>query len=539
MGGVALALMMAVLPSSLHVPITGPGSQAEVAPVPGQANGQTNLSSLGLADSGTVGSGGSAANADGAVPPLPPGGQLLNGIASHGGAAQQARCIGNPPRQTEDPLSPPCLAGWTGSDNGGPTARGVGRSSVSVVLLDRNFGHDDANYTDAPRSNDDPFDLNARALLRFFQSRYVTFGRTVNLYHYRGTGTSTSGNTDLTYSELKQRYNPFAIIEQSTFPAVEGPALADHVLVFQVGERELGGNCQAGQVSMSRMAPYLWCWAPDTDAVQRAYANYVCSGLAGRPASQASGPLKLQTRKFGVLSIGSNSTALADSLKQRCGIVAKTYRYTSADYNTEAATLSADGVTSLLNPDPNLMQPAVRNNYFPEWIWAERELDNPLSLRVNASNASPAELQGVFGIVDVWRWRPNPQPYWYQAVQAAVPGLTPDTTAGSPMYQGLMMAFTAIQRAGANLTARNVQAGLEGMAAADALPWSPRASYSPGDHAYVDDFMIVRWDTSGTAPGASSPGCDRLLDDGRRYLADGPWPSDDRAAASPGPCNAE
>ena len=531
MGGVALALMMAVLPSSLHLPVTGPGGQAEVAPVPGQGSSQANLSALGLADSGTVGSGGAGGVADGSLPPIPPPlSQLLTAMDGRGGPPQQAHCVGNPPRQTEDPLSPPCLASWSGSP-GGASHRGVTPSVVTVVIVSKTYGHDGADYTQGAKANDDPYDTTARALLRFFQSRFITYGRGVRVVLYRGTGQTTGGNNNLTYPELKQRYNPFAIIVESTPSAIPEQAAADGVMVFDVEERATGGFCALSGRDLVSQSPHSWCFTPDRDTVTRAYSNYVCSGLAGKKATQAGAPLNTQTRRFGILGSGASTTGLATALKQQCGVNAATYAYTSADYNNEAAKLQTDGITSVLNPDPNIIQGAPKSNYFPEWIWAAASFDTPSTLRHNP-NTPAAEMAGSFGIVDRWRWRPNPQPYWYQAAQQTAPGITPDTTAGTTIYLGLMMAFSAIQRAGVNLTPQTVQSGLEGMAAADALPWSPLASFGPSDHSYQDDFMIARWDASGTAPGASEPGCERLPDQGARYLPQGPWPANDRAATS-------
>src|SRR2546422_2305998 len=83
MGGLALALMVAILPSSLHVPNTGPTGQAEVAPVPGAGQNASNLSQLGLAESGTVGGLGGSAAGDAANP------DILQGLLPAGTAAQQ------------------------------------------------------------------------------------------------------------------------------------------------------------------------------------------------------------------------------------------------------------------------------------------------------------------------------------------------------------------------------------------------------------------------------------------------------------------
>src|SRR5688500_10546893 len=43
------------------------------------------------------------------------------------------RCVGDPPRQLEDPQSPPCVPYWQG-DNGGATWKGVTRDEVRVVI---------------------------------------------------------------------------------------------------------------------------------------------------------------------------------------------------------------------------------------------------------------------------------------------------------------------------------------------------------------------------------------------------------------------
>ena len=43
------------------------------------------------------------------------------------------RCVGKPPRQTEDPLAPPCVASFAG-DNFGVTYQGVTKDEISVLF---------------------------------------------------------------------------------------------------------------------------------------------------------------------------------------------------------------------------------------------------------------------------------------------------------------------------------------------------------------------------------------------------------------------
>src|SRR2546427_7521610 len=110
---VALFLAIAVLPSALNLPQTSPSTTLEYAPVPpaDQDNAPPggNLSSLGLASSGTLGAG--IAGGDAAA-------LNIGRAAGAGKNPSTKRCVGKPPRQTEDPMAPPCVAFFSG-DNGG------------------------------------------------------------------------------------------------------------------------------------------------------------------------------------------------------------------------------------------------------------------------------------------------------------------------------------------------------------------------------------------------------------------------------------
>src|SRR5579884_2613954 len=115
----ALALAVFALPSALNLPQANPGQTLEYAPVPGQSSQSSsgNFAGLGL------GSGGAASGAGGLAQPGP---------AGTGTQPSSKHCVGNPPRQTEDPLSPPCVAFFQG-DNGGRTYTGVTATEVRVL----------------------------------------------------------------------------------------------------------------------------------------------------------------------------------------------------------------------------------------------------------------------------------------------------------------------------------------------------------------------------------------------------------------------
>src|SRR5687767_1832360 len=80
--------------------------------------------------------------------------------------ARVRKCVGEPPRQTEDPQSPPCVPYWAG-DNGGATARGVTRDEIRIA---------------APNGlTDTTIGMNNTAFERFFNSRFELYGRKLRL----------------------------------------------------------------------------------------------------------------------------------------------------------------------------------------------------------------------------------------------------------------------------------------------------------------------------------------------------------------------
>jgi hypothetical protein len=273
-----------------------------------------------------------------------------------------------------------------------------------------------------------------------------------------------------------------------------------------------------------------------------ALADYVCAGLNRRPASMATDPtLKALTRKFAIADQGNGTLGdiIQQRLQQACGISPPVFLIGSPAQQTSAvAELKSGNYTTVIGNDDNLLAAAEKGQYHPEWLFAGGSLDG----QYNERRSDQDEWISAYGITPRWRWRPNPGPYWYQAALSVDPAASPDTWFGSSIYYGLLEAFTAIQLAGPDLTPQNVQNGLEAFTADYAPPFSPHASYAAGDHSFVDDFMIARWDPTGTPPGgATGSGCLRLALGGQRFAAGGQWPGYDVAAAtdSSQPCQAD
>ncbi|HEX9889335.1 MAG TPA: hypothetical protein VGA69_07640, partial [Nitriliruptorales bacterium] len=117
----ATVLAVFVLPSALNVPQSNPTQTLEFAPVPPADDAPPppptgNTASLGLGTSAGPQTGRTTDGGPDVPPPPVPEGE--------GATPVTKRCVGDPPRQTEDLMSPPCVAHF-GGDNGGATYHGV------------------------------------------------------------------------------------------------------------------------------------------------------------------------------------------------------------------------------------------------------------------------------------------------------------------------------------------------------------------------------------------------------------------------------
>ena len=524
MGVFALAMMFGLLPTSLHVPTTGPGTQAVVIPAPGASgadNGQQ--SQFGAAGGGeTVGSVPVATVAPGLVD--------LQPLPARGAPPGQARCVGRPARQTEDPLSPPCIASFKGA-NGGTTAPGVGPNQVLAVLYSQYAAPVD--YTTAVKGTDSPFNRTAKVLLHYFQGRFQTYGRTVRVVGQKGSA-DPAGDARAAASS----YNPFAALPIDTPHEYLLAAASSQVVT-------LTGTWQPAQLPAAQLeaaAPYLWSLTPDLETTQAATASYVCRQLNGGTATESPNPaLRAVSRTFGLLYQGGQPRdLLVQDLATHCGVSPVEAAVNSSnDVNLALARMRSANVTSIIDLAPDYVQAfeqqAAAGGYLPEWVLDGQQGDD---LQALARQHPPATWAGAIG--PTWRWR-APQiiaSHWYQAYREVDPSHAPDVWQGAAIYSSLMQLFTAVQMAGPSLSAQRVQQALFSRQVKSSDPFTPSGRYAPGRHAFISDFMIQRWSSSASPPGGpSGTGCYQLILNGQRYLVDG-WDQGDSARAS-GPCDGD
>ena len=348
---VGLALLLAIFPSTLHLPHIGPNAQAEVAPVPGQQqNG--DIADLNNGNGNGLGSGGSGVDSSGAATP-----SAAPGPNGGGGKPGTLACVGNPPRQTEDPLSPPCVHGWAGSNNRGTTAPGVNGNTIKVILYAVS-NHGATDYSQPGTGSDSGMRRDIRSPLRFFQTRFETYGRTVQLILQPSVGGSPDADVADAHTTLEQ--NPFAVLigDRAAFGADIRPYVstvaAGHVLVFIDPEDQ----SKLSRSFLASTAPYVYSFQPDMETNESTLASFVCRELVGSAATHAPDlTLRSSVRNFAIVYDSDSSTysnsagpVFGSALHQACGQQPTTATLSGgSDDVAVVERLHAQGVTTIID----------------------------------------------------------------------------------------------------------------------------------------------------------------------------------------------
>ncbi|HEX9890044.1 MAG TPA: hypothetical protein VGA69_11235 [Nitriliruptorales bacterium] len=580
---VAVLVAVFVLPSALNVPQSNPTQTLEFAPVPPQDDqppppDSSNVESLSLGSSSSV-TGDARGGADGG-PGLPPPPEVPAGL---GDRPVTKRCVQTPqgPRQTEDPLAPPCVAHFEG-DNGGATYRGVTAEQITV-LITLTGGGSAGPYCDAvtsrgtecrpsdryfdlfdPPEDDDPYPVRAfRVFQEYFNTRYQTYGRTAHFWVYFTPHRAHTPETRRAEAnDNVARREPFAVIG---YPG----SLEDDYLrtVARHGVLNFGSH-EGRPASFFREFPGLiWSYTASIDERAKLYGELVCTQVVGRPVSFSGNGDAGQPRRLGLMRTTDDRypgvahfTDVVRGHVEGCGgefatevtfpvagRVHGTRQQTGESNATVApgniATLGANDVTTVIWPqayETQHTEAAANANYLPEWVIAgdgahegylgAQQQDQGAFDR-HAMVVTGQTLEGETEETECWR-----------AFEEAAPG-HPDAafTCGlhSGWYHDLRQLFTGIQVAGPQLTPESIDEGFHAIPAVPSSdPRVPACFYDPGDYTCVKDGVAMWWDANSTAPGASSPGCWRMPEGGQRYFGEA-WPRTDAAArwAEQDPCN--
>ena len=563
---VALALAIGVLPSALNLPQTNPTQTLEYAPVPPDENEppppQGNLSALGLGSSSAVETGGADGGND--TVPLPPLGK--------GVSPSTKRCVGNPPRQTEDPVAPPCVAHFEG-DNFGNTYQGVTAEEIRLLIyIDGGIAEINGSKGQEERPDGEYFDLfeppsergehvqveGYRGWQRYFNERFQTYGRVVHFFVYFSSTDKTPEARRADAADNFTRVRPFAVLTDSRENEV------DYVEAMTKRGVLNFGTFAAKSLDFFNAYPKLiWGYLPALEWQVDQYATYVCSRVIGKPSVLSGNPeLNGVPRKLGLFHTSDENwpglIRLAALVKKRVEGCGGTFEAeatfpvccysqdnsTRPDYaGTAVAEFRQKGITTVIWPggvEANFGKAASGAGYFPEYIMlGDSETDGNNSVRYGSTSAA---YDGHAVIVSPQTFQPElEQQRCYQAfreVNQTRPKV--DMHWICLAYKNLFQLFTGIQVAGPRLGPTSVDRGFHAIPAVRSNdPTVPACFYNKGDYTCVKDAQIEIWDAEGQAPGDNRPGCWRSIENGKRYLP-GEWPKGNIDAQLTGrePCNA-
>jgi len=527
-GAAALAIL---LPSALVLPNSGPPTLAEYAPVTGDGEGVGDMSALGQAGSGGLGfsSGGRRERAAGGE---------LDGTA--GGSVRRIpgtkRCVGEPPRQTEDPLSPPCVAFFQG-DNGGATSKGVTRDEVAVFIRGtRDAGTQRPTETDcgaAVTPDDDGQDHACKAFMRYFNERYQTYNRLVRFWLVRGDVTA--------HEEALVRRGVFASV--SPYSAVSQAAKHRSLAVGYEG---------SSRESYRRYPGHVMTFRPDVEDEVGIAASQICLQLHGRKARYSGNPTDRDRERVFGLWHDDNVTVpqrLTQALSDTCGLTfAETV--TRRDDASAPARLRSSNVTTVVvilganyNVPPTL---ATNAAWFPEWVIPSSSGSARPDTNGGARYIDQTQWANAIGITFDYKRDDFTEQHWVRAYREGCPPCpdpTPSASAGprqAPyLYDALTMLFWGIQAAGPKLTPENLDRGLHAIPPNRSTdPYKPAGYFDPGNWSFVKDATTIWWDPQGQPPGSGQPGCWRLPGGGQRYRK-GEWPAGDGGLKAAGPCQGD
>lgn len=412
------------------------------------------------------------------------------------------RCYGDPPRQTEDPQSPPCADFWDPKrDNGGATWQGVTADEIRIAWPGTIEKADDT-----------------QRLATFFNTRFEFYGRKIVLVPFGPKGgvfnSGVSPSDMRADADFVDSQNVFASLSYVPRAGAEFhyyDRLAEHGIVSVDSHASM-----RTEEHYARRAPYQWGYLPAFDVMMRNFGEFVCRSLAGRAPRYAGETIRDEPeRRFGlVYHVASDGSApdrsiLAGILRD-CGAEVVPVEYPRIDDATTqqvALKLIDEDVTTVIclcqgDHYFNLMPAATRNVYFPEWLVSSYHyLDYD-----SAAQRYPAEHQdSVLGITFHNKWLPQKEMPWYHAIKEVDPeyetGDDGYSSAAYERYYELLVLASGIQMAGPNLTPQNFERGLfkadfPEPGSGRAPLYHPGGGFGPGDHTMVDDAAMIWYSPS-------------------------------------------
>lgn len=515
---------------------TEPVAPGGAGPVPGAVPGVTPAA--------PAGPGGPSAAAPGSPSPGGPGGPALPTTAPRPG--DTSHCTADGRQHGVVYYAPPCVPAWDGPHTGA-TSRHVGDDGtilgilmlpeVNPALQAMAGGNDPEN---TPENANDY----AQLVAEFINTRFELYGRRLELE-------VVESDCPLTPQD------PPACKQAAQEIAARGPFFADFTSdfypdLFDIWVREgivATGGAAIDDPYYTGRRPFRWTESTTGGDIVRMAGNFVCTQMAGRPATHSGqvihpsiGVRGEVERKYGIL-INAGREPLADGLEAAlvaCGVppgqiikvrpegditrAAEEVRVVVAKFIEEKVTT----VVWASNPlAPVIGTPEMtRNNYFPEnLVLGSTGVDNDDAGQLydreqwqhafGPSTAGPGVPEGEDDASKVWREMGGEG--------NACGGMCQNVWSVANLWGHMLQA------AGPELTPENIERGMFAMGPrggweATADPGLPLFEFGPGDYGGLSDHRIVWWNPNKISPANGGPGSYETVEGGRRWRFGAPLP---------------
>lgn len=445
-------------------------------------------------------------------------------------------CAGKPSQVPGDPYAPPCIE-YTSTDNGGATANGVSKDTVTVsfrVIDEKGFLQTLATLAGADIV-DTPADIQRTivAFEQFFNDHYQFYGRKIKIVFHKGSGSITTelvgGGRDAAVADavtIKEEINPFIEMNSASEPFAD--AIADQKIIGF-------GSPYLSRKWHNDRRPYAWSLATDGSIVSEVAAEFANKMLVKRPAAFAGDALKNNTRVLAGLAPENpwyqesvdNAQTVLQSEGNDFGDNRIKYKLDINSMSNQAAGVisqlkgkNPQVTTVLCGCDPIfpvfLSAKAAEQDYEPEWIVVGTALTD---WDVAAQLYNQEQWQHAFGVSSLGEPRPIRAGLGYSAYKS----VRDDEPAFAVelIYGTMLMIASGIQMAGHNLTPLSFEAGLKTWPGGTG-PYGTMG-FGPVDYTPTRDYRIIWWSTDAISIVNSSQGAYKVSYGGERY-APGKFP---------------
>jgi len=432
--------------------------------------------------------------------------------------------------------SPPCVPRLDG-DNGGSTSIGVTEDTIKIVVYRAAAGSDLLAALQGMSDTPEDVATTRTAYLAMLQELYETYGRTVELVDFEGSGPAddpVAGKADAI--KVAEEIKPFASVGGPGITSTYAEELAARGIVC------IGCTAAVPDALAQDLAPYFWGLTPSPEQFVQIVGEYVSRRLLGRKAEHAGPALRDEDRVFGVIHfeqdppVFTGVTEAAEAIGETIGYetkVTETYTLDIPKMPERAAAMiakmKAEGVTTIMFLGDPLMPGALTSaataqGYEPEWIVTGTVFTDTT---VFGRTYDQSQWAHAFGLSNLAGRVPQEQQEAYRLHQWFY-GEPPVAARNSGViYPPLFMLMMGIQLAGPDLTATTFRDGLFNYPPSGGGPTTPQISF--GDHGYfptpdyflIDDATEIWWDADLSGPdeqGANGTGMWSYAQRGMRYL---------------------